>query len=176
MSYQAIGLVIIFFIGCIYSCLQSFQMQPDSQHLPEQNKKTIPATAGFERASALLDYGQGEKASKMYQEILKTDLKEKSPRVAVDLNNEAVALYLSARNQSDASRVPELITLAGECLLTAQKSAQEMNLSQPQLAVLYNQAMLLDMIGEHGKANQILALASRKRRNLKPVLTNGLLP
>ena len=176
MSYQAIGLVIIFCIGCISSCLQFFQMQREAQPLPEQNKKRVPAAVGFERASSLLDYGQGENASKMYQEILKTDLKEKSARVAVDLNNEALALYLSARNQSDASRVPELITLAGECLLTAQKSAQEMNLSQPQLAVLYNQAMLLDMIGEPGKANQILALASRQRRNLKPVLSNGLLP
>lgn len=176
MSYQAIGLLIIFLAGCICSCFPSLQSQSKLPPLLENTKKPTTETFGFERASALLDSGQGDSSSKMFHEVLQTDIKEKSSRVAVDLNNEAVALYLSARNQTDSSRVPELLLLSRDCLAAAQKCAQEANLSQTRLAVLYNQAMLLELVGDQSKSNRVLAIASRQRRNLKPRFPYGLLP
>lgn len=176
MSYQTIGLVIIFLVGSISSCFQLFQGQSHTENLPASSKKIAPETTEFDRASALLDKGQGESASKSFHELLQSDLKERSPRVAVDLNNEAVALYLSALSQADRSRVPGLLGLAQDCLATAQEYAQQTKSSQTQLAVLYNQSLLFDQIGEHGKATRMQALASRQRRSLKPKLSNGLLP
>ena len=184
MSFQTIGLVIIFLIGSLASCFQLFQGQSQAAAPPESSNKVTPATAqsqsaDYIAASTLLDNGKGEKASKMFHGILQNDLKKTNTertRVAVDLNNEAVALYLSAQSQSDSKRAQELLLLARNCLATAQSLSQKLNLSQTQMAVSYNQYMLIDLLGEHSKAIRILDIASKRRRDLKPTLSNGLLP
>lgn len=176
MSYQTIGLAIIFLIGSISSCFQFFQEQSQTSNPPESTRKATSEMTVFDRASAMLDSGRGDKSSKMFQELLQSDLKEQTTRVAVDLNNEAVALYLSALNQADQKRVPELLLLGRDCLATAQQYAQQSHSSQTQIAVSYNQSMLYDLLGEHSRATRLLAIASRQRRSLKPNLSNGLLP
>ncbi|MBX9719847.1 MAG: hypothetical protein K2X81_00495, partial [Candidatus Obscuribacterales bacterium] len=106
------------------------------------------AQSAEDSASTLLDYGQGEKSSKMFHEILQNDLKEpeaKKARIAIDLNNEAVALYLSARSQKDPKRGREFLLLARNCLATAQTMANQFNLNKTQLAVSYNQYMVIDL-------------------------------
>ncbi len=210
MSYQFIGLLIIFSIGAVASCFQSQALQEHARKAAsvaggsDNNASTLAPQTGINKASAsalqpginkvsehtqskspedsastLLDYGQGEKSSKIFHEILQNDLKEadaKKARIAIDLNNEAVALYLSATSQKDPRRAGELLLLARNCLATAQTMASQFNLSKTQVAVSYNQYMVIDSLGEKSKATRILDIASKRRRDLKPAISHGVLP
>jgi hypothetical protein len=187
MSCQTIALVIIFVIGSLASCFQFYQGQSAASKLANDVENVSPVAAAtvnqsqsnYDIASALLDNGKGEKASKIFHEILQNDLSksdEQKCRVALDLNNEAVALYFSAQSQPDQKRAHELLLLARNCLATSQSLAQKLNLSQTQMAVSYNQYMVIDLLGEHSHASRILEIASKRRHDLKPKLSNGLLP